>query len=559
VATVQEYLNWYRANNGDNERREGSAFFSEYLISACWSKMMRRIGHWAAVGLMYNLKMARVSDLPFQSLIIDDEAPGSDFRLSMYLRVIERNNSLEKILSYHKYNIPSDATLPKDTTVKIVLPCLQRLCHEKAHNLYNKDTVAEFHHLLVANMLCYASALRDLCKAFEKLKTEDANNSKKKKMKADPNKKRGGKEENLKAAKKNEHKLKESETDYVDFTIEALEGLATRAAVMEEKQATTKLDQESSKQHKEATSDNANTTPLSSDIEIKRAAHGVLFTSRLLKAILASSAFRRHIKLLVANFKLIPSARSETIFYRFAHDNDIPWQQSRSTRTQLDQTLTFKKSDGSDNAESDDSDTINLERDQDPFSINDEEDITMAILGWMKIFVQHLHAKNTLESFAKRGNIPIEIKVYGVSQPASESLLLPTWETLEKIMRSSLQDSSEPDEEQNKIINTFLSYFKTSDDANDDDTARAKTGGNASPSKNRIFNVIGDIIAQKTTKRFAYYNIHCETALAGLAAVSNFPEKLAAYVNKEFASELNVGFVPSIHCIGVQPFLRLCR
>jgi hypothetical protein len=65
----------------------GSAIFSEYLISACWSKMMRRIGHWAAVGLMYNLKMARVSDLQFQSLIIDDEAPGSDFKLSMYLRV----------------------------------------------------------------------------------------------------------------------------------------------------------------------------------------------------------------------------------------------------------------------------------------------------------------------------------------------------------------------------------------------------------------------------------------------------------------------------------------
>lgn len=556
MATVQEYLNWYRAHNGDNERRMGSAIFSEYLISACWSKMMRRIGHWAAVGLMYNLKMARVSDLQFQSLIIDDEAPGSDFKLSMYLRVIERNDSLEKILSYHKYNIPSDATLPKDTTVKIVLPCLQRLCHEKAHNLYNKETVAEFHHLLVANMLCYASALRDLCKAFEKLKTEDATNSKTKKMKADPNKKRGGKEENLKAAKKNEHKLKESETDYMGT-------LFTRAAVTEEKQATTKLDQESSKQHKEATSDNANTTPLFSDIHIKSAAHGVFYTSRLLNAILASSAFRRHIKLLVEQrFLLIPSDRSETTFYRFAIETDIPWQQSRSTRTQLGQTLTFKKSDGSDNAESDDSDTINLERDQDPFSINDEEEITMAILGWMKIFVQHLHAKNTLESFAKRGlgNIPIEIKVYGVSQPASESLLLPTWETLEKIMRSSLQDSSEPNEEQNKIINTFLSYFKTSDDANDDDTARAKTGGNAlSPSKNRIFNVIGDIIAQKTTKRFAYYNIHCETALAGLAAVSNFPEKLAAYVDKDFASELNVSFVPSIHCIGVQPFLRLCR
>lgn len=124
--------------------------------------MVRRIGHWAAVGLMYNLKMAPVSALSFESLIIDDEAPGSDFKLSMYLRAIERNKS---------YRITSITSLPMlpFQMIQQSRSCsrvLQRLCHENAHNLYNKETVKKFHRLLVASMLCYASALRDLHKAF---------------------------------------------------------------------------------------------------------------------------------------------------------------------------------------------------------------------------------------------------------------------------------------------------------------------------------------------------------------------------------------------------------
>jgi hypothetical protein len=56
VATVLAYLNWYRRAE-DNERQDGSTLFAEYIISACWHKMERRIGHWAAVGLIHNLTL----------------------------------------------------------------------------------------------------------------------------------------------------------------------------------------------------------------------------------------------------------------------------------------------------------------------------------------------------------------------------------------------------------------------------------------------------------------------------------------------------------------------
>ena len=165
VATVQAYLNWYR-NNDSDKRKEGTKLFSEYLIFACWHKMERRIGHWAAVGLMHNL--CTLSDIALSSLAIKDETvTKSDYKLSLYLRAMEKNDTLEEILRYHPYVIPSDAIVPdllKDnsTKTKMILPCLQRICHESPHKLYNKKNAIEFHYFLVAVMLCYARALRKL-------------------------------------------------------------------------------------------------------------------------------------------------------------------------------------------------------------------------------------------------------------------------------------------------------------------------------------------------------------------------------------------------------------
>ena len=80
-----------------------------------------------------------------------------DFKLSAYLWTLERTESLKKILLFHKYDIPSNAIpdLPKGDSRKIVLLCLQQWCHEDPHNLYNKETAIEFHHLFNLVILCY--------------------------------------------------------------------------------------------------------------------------------------------------------------------------------------------------------------------------------------------------------------------------------------------------------------------------------------------------------------------------------------------------------------------
>ena len=87
MATVQEYLNWYRHSDNADKQDDGSGWFSEYIVSACWRKMERRIGHWAAVGLIYNLStITDASISTFIEGVPDDTTDRPDFKLSFYLQ-----------------------------------------------------------------------------------------------------------------------------------------------------------------------------------------------------------------------------------------------------------------------------------------------------------------------------------------------------------------------------------------------------------------------------------------------------------------------------------------
>jgi hypothetical protein len=155
VVTVQDYLNWYRVAD-NKEQQDRSKMFSEYLVSACWRKMERQIGHWASVGLIQNLH--NISPVFLSACCIDDQssqnATRSDFRLSMYLWTLAKTDSLKNILECHDsfFNLI-------DSNKKPLLPYLQLQWCANAHNLYNTDTVLEFHHLLVASLIYHAISI----------------------------------------------------------------------------------------------------------------------------------------------------------------------------------------------------------------------------------------------------------------------------------------------------------------------------------------------------------------------------------------------------------------
>jgi hypothetical protein len=512
VKTVRDYLDWYRKNNDTKKRSEASSKFSEYLISACWRKMARRIGHWGSVGLIYNLTHVNHHSLvrcaaQLNPLTI---AKNSDFKLSMYLRDMEKTIVLETVLSFHKYDIPSDAILPsKDdsTKAKIVLPCLQRLCHgDDPCSLYNKETVLEFHHLLVATMLYYARNLRQL---------------------------------------RQEQKAKLEKDKEIPKPDECEKSITTPSSL-----------DEGGKQ----------TSP---DDAISDAAFILCFLTRLLNAIVISGAFQTHIKLLVNhNLLSIPHDRVQGIFEKFAADKEIPWQQSRCIQTKAakgsdgsdssgnpDSKDAAKGSDGSDSSGNPDSkdatdseDVIeDVTNDQDPFQVLNRselfpyDEISMAIQGWVKLFVQHFHAKRILESFARSAGteIPIEIKVLSVNWVETRHFKMPTWEDLREVLRSSLHDRNT--EVQDEMIKVFQDHFQTAGQ-----TDKTQTDRNGSPPKHAIYSVFSDIITQRAKGRPRYYNMHCEVALASLVAASRDPAKVSSYVDEEVINELAVGLIPFV-------------
>jgi hypothetical protein len=577
VATVQEYLNWYMKNKDD--RTEGSQYFAEYIISACWRKMVRRIGHWAAVGLMHSLNdMTKLLGL----LIVDDVAPAtrqSDVKLSMYLRAMEKNNILENILSFCENYSPPNAELQRgdSTNIKILLPHLQRLCQDGSQHLYNKETAIEFHYLLVGTLLCHARALQILSDACSG--KEDDNKKKK------PENSKATKPPYAKGTVKTPAKPNSSDSDIEGGMAAFCKLIGPEEGVKEEEERQEEERQEEEGEERQweggeegeekqggkqrgELSKNwifpksvTNLKPSSPDkptpkpMDPVEAAKGVLFTTRILNVIIVSEAFQRHIKALVRqSFLRLPSDDNQSTFLKYARDKNIPIQIYRGARRLANvlQTPSLRERDGSgdpDFKDVTDNREGGLEEDQDTFTTSDFEDVIAVVKGWMKLFVQHVHAKSVLESFIRHaGDLPVEIKVYGVS-PSKNPPLMPTWEILVEIIRSSLKDKTI--EEQNEVIDVFKSHFRNNNATND---------GGLIFGKNRIFDVVYDIITQKANTRSRYFNIHCEAALASLVAACRspacLPVEVARYADKEFIAELNVGHVPSIRCNKVQLFLR---
>ena len=64
VATVTAYLNDYKnPHRTERELGEYSIYFTSYLISTCWPKMVRQIQSWKAMGFIYLLNSISVRQL----------------------------------------------------------------------------------------------------------------------------------------------------------------------------------------------------------------------------------------------------------------------------------------------------------------------------------------------------------------------------------------------------------------------------------------------------------------------------------------------------------------
>lgn len=588
MATVRDYLNWYKGI--DRDTTEGSKLFSQYILSACWPKMKRRIGHWAAVGMMFNLMSVLDANLETQlktTALPDHSIKRNDHRLSRYLIVLAENSNLMAILKNYEYKIPSlghDLTKQKDVSV---LPLLLQQCHESPHNIYKKETVVEFHHFFVATLLCYAKSLQDLYMEYEKKKTADkvikklvksiSDYQKRVEKKKDTPMKRRAPDSNtpmptLKSSGTEADDCEERKEEKRKALESHLDGELTKALSSEGMEEKTTLPELRSCLSFSRMSNTTSSSPaepmrnvdvmktlelyldrkLSSawapeeDHPINKKANAALSTCRILHSILLSAAFEDHIKFLVRlNCRVVAedSIMALTTYRKFSEEHGLPWQQSNGdwadSEDKANEYDGEHDTDDSGCEETADEYGRDLERDQVPFGCGIDE-LHLAIQGWVKLFVQHFHAKSILENFARkvRGSVPIEIKVYGVSPPKNLPTM-PKWTTLRTILETSLEGF--PDKDKAEMMEMFSTSFGRNregyhdDDSRDDDSRFSDRG-------KKIFRVVSDIVTGKSDDRPRYYNMHCEVALAGLVAASKISQgvPLSNYADTNLVDDLKV-------------------
>jgi hypothetical protein len=63
VATLNAFLNDYKIQADIKKQRDKSLKFTNYLISTCWRKMVRRISSWQAMGFIFLLKSITTDQL----------------------------------------------------------------------------------------------------------------------------------------------------------------------------------------------------------------------------------------------------------------------------------------------------------------------------------------------------------------------------------------------------------------------------------------------------------------------------------------------------------------
>jgi hypothetical protein len=160
VATVSAYLNHYKLQTDLQKQGEDSFKFTNYLISTCWPKIVRRIGSWQAMGFMFLAQAISAEVLHMFGSTWNGFGPAGpgDRTLMSYQRGL--NNKLKErlllegindgMLNYTKDDFPVMFSVNPELTL-------------------TKETTQEFHKLTVAAFNGFAITFFRLKKADEKL------------------------------------------------------------------------------------------------------------------------------------------------------------------------------------------------------------------------------------------------------------------------------------------------------------------------------------------------------------------------------------------------------
>jgi hypothetical protein len=164
VETVSDFLNWYRQTEGDKSIQ--SEIFAHYIALACNKKMLRRVEHWATVGILFNL-------FKFEEDVVagwfdGNEAKGfagyfrhrgrGDGELAARILELSVSPNLMKLIMKHSPTPARRRQAPGSFT----LPYLLEAAKTTETPFYTAQTAPEFHTLFLAAYRCYAASIGQL-------------------------------------------------------------------------------------------------------------------------------------------------------------------------------------------------------------------------------------------------------------------------------------------------------------------------------------------------------------------------------------------------------------
>ena len=517
AATITQYLNWYRNASSQDERSHGSTHFAEYLVAACSGKMERRISHWAAIGLLYNMadvELGKLAEVVSSSQLNDNQ----DTKLARELRALQSHNMLAEFMENDPYSPKSeDAATNSPAGAEEILPSLLAACNSNlAPTLYTAATCVEFHRFFVTILITYGASLASMNASLKKIQ-EKASAEKK-----------IAKERKLAAKRK---AVAEKKAVAWVKAAAGKKAAAEREAAADKEAAAEKeaVAEKESAMEKEAAAERE--AAMEKEVEdINAAATVVNVCGRLLLDIVTSQAFYQHIEN-VAPLLHLPNEQDIDKYRTFAQKHGMSIKDKRFLTVQKSgkggdtADKVVDKGDSAVEAAGEGGSTVvpvnDAETDQESEQQLEHlrqargEDLKESIITWLRLFIKHFSARRILEHYclglekAARSKLKVPaIEITLLAVGPLTSFTPPPWKTLQTVVESVLVD--EPPASLPEIMQQI-----------DDRVTHALTQCKKPSGPASIFYIIEDIKAGNFKKPPA---LHCEAALAAFAIGSDAPE-----------------------------------
>ena len=160
---MTEYLRSYSGALTDDARSDLFHHCTKYMVASCWYKMRRRIIHWSSQ--VYIFELAKLEEAQIRAAFesnhgVVGSTQRQDSALGKLLVGVYEDGLIGRIMNAHPDEAARNLMLPH------LVAAFKEVSRTKDRTPYNERTCFEFHQLLIATLVGYGKASKELEKAY---------------------------------------------------------------------------------------------------------------------------------------------------------------------------------------------------------------------------------------------------------------------------------------------------------------------------------------------------------------------------------------------------------